>query len=252
MSENYSRPADVEQAKLLIKSNRTNITFPEDIGCLTAVNDGLMLDLQDLPLSYINNNDKDLLIGGRTLLENIYLQNAVNSIIKRAIAIEFGMNKRNRHTVGTILRACSGKSLFTSLLVALDVKIETLADNDRLTIGQWIDEKDRRFLAVKQVTIPEYESVDIEWSANTPMSLPEVSLAAARWRGGRTRLVLGGLTLKPELLIDGNVSLELIGQIQTACSQYIPTDNTSNHYRYIISTFAERILMPIISSEVAV
>lgn len=252
MSVNYSRPVDIEQATLLLKTNRTNSLFPEDIGCLTGTDDGFMLDLQDLPLSYIKKNDKDLLIGGRTLIESIHSNSATNPIISRVIAAEFGLNKRNRHTIGTILRTCSGKSLFMSLLAALDVKIETLANNDLLTIGQWIDEKDRRFLAVKQVTIPAYEYADIEWSANTPMSQPEISLAAVRWKGGRNRVVLGGLTLKPELVLDGTVTQGFIEQINIACSHYIPIEDSSNYYKNIISTLSERILRPINSTEVSV
>ena len=240
MSNYYSRPKNIDNAEQVIIRNHANLFFPEDIGVLTRSSEQHILDLQDLPLRYIKREENDLLIGGTTVIESIYSYTALDLIFSKSIAVEFGLNKRNRHTIGTILRACSGKSLFMSLLVALDAKIQVIQNNGTMTIGQWIDDNGRRFSAVKQITIPEYDYVNIEWNANTPMSLPDISLAAARLRGGRTRIVLGGITPMPELVIDGQVSNNIVNNIENACSHYININKYRHYYKSIIKTLLSR------------
>jgi len=242
MNETYSRPNSIEELKATYTKAAGRVIFTEDIGEIRALENCLSVDTQDINTSFVSKQTGEFVIGGTTTLENILRTSEIHDSIKKTITAEFGLNKRNRHTIGTILRSCSGNSLFMTLLVALDIRITTAFDMKAHTAGEWIDRQDKQHIFIKDVVIPEIKIADIKWVSKTPASLPEISLALARWAGGRTRIVLGGITNVPELLVDGPITKNIINNLDNACSQYINNNKFKEYNKMIIQVFMGRLI----------
>jgi CO/xanthine dehydrogenase FAD-binding subunit len=124
--------------------------------------------------------------------------------LHNALKLEAPINIRNSATAAGTLVTCDGRSAFTSVLLALDAKlnIQSSTDDSRTSnIGEFLPLRPRGLIT--SISIPLNVKLAFEYVSKTPADKPIVCAAVAQWNSGRTRLALGGYGSSPLLAMDG-------------------------------------------------
>lgn len=210
----YHRPQTLEEALNLLA---TPNTLP--LGGGTKINspafkdrDFAVVDLQDLDLKQITRNGYTLEIGATTTLQALLESADAPAALQQAIRQEASLNIRNAATVAGTLVSADGRSPFATAMLALDAKLDirySTADsrtsNTRVSnIGEFLALRSAGLITL--VSIPLNVKFAYEQVARTPADVPIACAALAQWKGGRTRLALGGYGANPLLAMDGTES----------------------------------------------
>jgi CO/xanthine dehydrogenase FAD-binding subunit len=200
----YHRPKTIEEALALL-SRPEQHTIPLAGG--TTVNRARaeavdVVDLQALGLDGLLPRSAYLEAGAMLTLQSLleYLEAESNdrlsglAALKRVIQLEATYNLRQAATVAGTLVAASGRSPFAIALLALDIRLSLLPDNEQISLGDLLPLRRERLRGrlITQLSIPLNARLAYEYVARTPADQPIVGVAAAVWPSGRTRVALGG------------------------------------------------------------
>jgi CO/xanthine dehydrogenase FAD-binding subunit len=203
----YHRPQTLEEALELL--SRPNI-LPLGGGTLLSkpTPDSVeVVDLQSLDLNAVKKQGNNLEIGATVTLQQLLENEHCPDALKVALKLEAPLNLRNAATVAGTIVSCDGRSTFTTVMLALDAKIEQMIfDNSKTesrlsNIGEFLPLRPHGLIT--SITIPLNVKLAFEYVSRTPADKPMVCAALVQWNSGRTRLALGGYGKSPMLAMDG-------------------------------------------------
>jgi CO/xanthine dehydrogenase FAD-binding subunit len=184
-----------------------------------------VVDLQALGLDYLNQSGDRLAIGAATTLQALLESAFIPEALKAALMLETPLNLRTMGTVAGTLVTCDGRSSFTSVMLALDAKLNITPGDEQITLGNFLPARGmggglpqdgssslygvRPGTLITKIEIPLNVHLAFETVARTPSDKPIVCAALAQWPSGRTRLALGGFGASPSLALDGNAPNDL-------------------------------------------
>jgi CO/xanthine dehydrogenase FAD-binding subunit len=239
----YHRPKTLDQALTLLRQpNRT----PLGGGTLLAhwKSDSVeIVDLQALDLNFIRINGNNLEIGATVTLQQLLESGHCPQALRIALRLEAPLNVRNAATVAGTLVSCDGRSTFTTVLLALDAKLdirESGNDSRVANIGDFLPLRPRGLIV--SLTLPVNVRLAFEYVSRTPADKPIVCAALAQWNSGRARLALGGYGKSPLLAMDGT---EAEGLVTAARNTFHEAGDewASAEYRMdVAATLAKRCL----------
>ncbi|MDP1544847.1 MAG: FAD binding domain-containing protein [Anaerolineales bacterium] len=224
MITTYHKPQTLDEALALLTQPNT---VPLGGGTLLSkpTTDSVsVVDLQRLGLDSISvignpstGSGQALQIGAACTLQSLLESERCPDPLKSALKLEAPLNIRNTASVAGTLVASDGRSTFTTMLLAMDAKvdIQTSKDDTRvLNIGEFI--LTRPSGLITSIAIPLNVKTAFEFVSKTPADKPMVCAALAQWNSGRTRLVLGGYGKTPLLAMDGAEADGLESSIHSA------------------------------------
>lgn len=164
-----------------------------------------VVDLQQTGLNQIEQRGQRMVAGAMVRLSDLMAHPDVHPEIKRAIGIDASENSRNAATLGGWLVSSDGRSIFSTLLLALDTTLAWEPDEARVRMGNWLPMRDQEppgvLLTETEWWLRPY--LTFEYVARSPKDRPILIVAAAQWTSGRTRIVLGGYGDAPIVAMDG-------------------------------------------------
>jgi CO/xanthine dehydrogenase FAD-binding subunit len=206
----YQRPNSVSDALLLL-SRKQPLSYP--IGGGTVINRGAsdqiaVVDLQALGLGSISKKGNHLQVGATVILQRLLEYKGLSEEFYKTIELEATHNLRQMATVAGKLVSASGRSPFTTAMLALDVSLEIHeldTEPKQVRLGDFLPlrESFSHGKLITMVNIPLNIKFAYEYIARTPADLPIICAAVAQWDSGRTRLALGGWGIRPMLVMDG-------------------------------------------------
>jgi CO/xanthine dehydrogenase FAD-binding subunit len=207
MIEAYLRPKSADEAvKLLSETNK--VRKPLAGGTTISrqqSNQFSVVDLQDSGLDFLDSTDRQLRIGSMVRLNTLVGHPEVYPEMKRAIKIDASENIRNAVTLGGWLITGDGHSILSTLLLALDATLIWEPGEKSVQIGDWLPLRTVEAPGVLLTAIELRKGIQIafEYVARTPKDRAIVTVAAAQWGSGRTRIALGGYGPAPIIAMDG-------------------------------------------------
>jgi putative selenate reductase FAD-binding subunit len=246
MITHYHRPQTLEEAlKLLAQPN----TVPLGGGTLLSKpgpDPVEVVDLQRLSLDSIRVNGNELNLGATVTLQALLESDRCTEALKQAIKLEAPLNIRNSATVAGTLVSCDGRSTFTTMLLAMDAKIEQAKfDNSKVdhrvsTIGDFLPLRPRDLIS--SITIPLHTKLSFEYVSRTPADKPIVCVAAAGWVSGRRRLAAGGYGKSPMLAMDGTSSDDPAAAASNAFHEATDDFGSAEYRMDVAATLAKRCM----------
>jgi len=207
MIDEYIRPASVEEAVSLLKDSSKPLKPLGGGTGLSRQKSGKfgVVDLQNIGLDIIEQSDQQIKAGTMVRLSTFIGHPAVHPEIQRGILIDTTENIRNAATLGGWLVSSDGRSVFSTLLLALDTSMTWEPGAKRVQMGDW--------LPIRRLESPGVLMTEAAWwvqpylafeyVARSPKDRPTLVVAAAQWRSGRTRIALGGYGDAPIIAMDG-------------------------------------------------
>ena len=208
MITEYFRPASIEEALALLSEDNQK---RKPLGGGTSISrqqidDFSVVDLQECGLEKIHRVNKLIQVGAMAQLASLLEHPDVHPEIKRAIRIDSNENVRNIATLGGWIISSSGRSILSTLLLALDSTLTWEPNTNRTRLGDW--------LPLRKQDSPDLLLTEIEWGvdpylafesvARSPMDQPTLIVAVAQWHSGRTRIGLGGYGSESIIAMDGS------------------------------------------------
>lgn len=207
MINEYFRPNSVEEVLQLLMESEKN---RRPLGGGTTVSrqqDGLsgVVDLQQAGLDYIDSSAQNLQVGAAVRLAALLEHLEVDLEIKRAISIEANQNIRNVATLGGWVISGDGRSILSTLLLAMDSILTWEPENQRIHMGDWLPLRKEGSPGVLLHHLAWFKGLNaaFEYVARSPKDRPTLIVAAAQWGSGRTRIALGGYGSEPIVAVDG-------------------------------------------------
>jgi len=200
-----------------------------------------VVDLQALGLNHLHKKENTLEIGATTPLETLRHDPHIFPALKEALRLEKPLNLRNAATVAGTLAACDGRSPLAALMLALDAKL-TIISEQTSTVGLAEYWALRPAGLITRIDIPLNITCTYEQVARTPTDVPIVCAALAQWKGGRTRLALGGWGKFPTLALDGTEADGLAEAARSACHEASDAWASAEYRADVAVTLAGRCL----------
>ncbi len=246
MITTYHRPKTLDEALTLLTQPNT-----VPLGGGTLLSQGTadpvsVVDLQHLGLDSLRVNGNELQVGATCTLQALLESEHCPESLKSALKLEAPLNLRNTATAAGTVVASDGRSTFTTMLLAMDAKIEmAILDNSKIesritNIGEFVLTRPKGLIT--SIIIPLNVKTAFEFVSKTPADKPLVCAALAQWNSGRTRLTLGGYGASPLLAMDGT---EADGLETAAKNAYHEANDewASAEYRMdVAATLAKRAL----------
>ncbi len=203
----YHRPTDLKAALDLLGREQP-LTIP--IGGGSAFERRYpepvdVVDLQALGLNVLKQQGNFLECGATATLEALRLQASLQPGLKQAIELEASHNLRQVASIAGSLVACDGRSPFAAAMLALDLQLELLPGEEKVSLGDLLPLRSERLKGklICAARFPLNVHLAFQYTARTPADQPIVCAALAQWPSGRTRLALGGYGDAPMLAMDG-------------------------------------------------
>jgi CO/xanthine dehydrogenase FAD-binding subunit len=207
MINNYFRPKTLDEAVTLLTDSPKRLRPMGGGTQISRVQDDEfgVVDLQDTGLDQVTKRGQRLVAGAAVRLDELLAHSDVHPEIKRAIRIDVSENLRNMATLGGWLVSSDGRSILSTLMLALDTTLTWEPDQVRVRLGNW--------LPVRAQESPGVLLTELEWwlrpylafeyVARSPKDRPILVVAAAKWGSGRTRIALGGYGDSSIIAMDG-------------------------------------------------
>lgn len=207
MISEYFRPTSLDEALSLLTEegkNRKPLGGGTNLSRQQA-GDFSVVDLQAVGLDQITTTDKGITLGAMTRLDTLLSHQNVNGEIKRGLKIDAAENIRNMATLGGWLITSDGRSILTTVLLALDATLTWEPQSDKIGLGDWLPLRDQESPGVLMTEVAWYAQshVAFEYVARSPKDRPILVVAVAQWGSGRTRVVTGGFGPAPIVAMDG-------------------------------------------------
>lgn len=239
----YHRPKTLDEAlTLLTQPNRSplgggTLLSKSTIDTVEAV------DLQALSLDSVKKSGNNLEIGATVTLQQLLESEHCPDALKAALKLEAPLNLRNAATAAGTLVSCDGRSTFTTVILALDAKLDIRRPADEsqvLNIGEFLPLRPRGLIT--SITIPLNVKLAFEYVSRTPADKPIVCAALAGWNSGRTRLVLGGYGKGPLLAMDGTEAEGIETAARNAFHEATDEYASAEYRMHVAATLAKRCL----------
>lgn len=206
----YHRPNTLQEALSLL--NRSDLkTLP--LGGGTILNHPsqeriAVVDLQALGLDMNELVGNTWTLGARLTLQALLETPGLPLALDAAIRLEASYNLRQVATLAGTLVSADGRSPFTTAMLALDAELElksVLNFPEWVSLGDLLPVRHERLSGrlITSMRLPSNVRLAYESVKRTPVDLPIVCAALARWPSGRVRLALGGFGEAPLLAFDG-------------------------------------------------
>lgn len=207
MIGDYFRPNSVDEAVKLLsdaaKDRRplgggTSLSRQQD-------NHFDVVDLQKAGLNWIKPSGQGVLVGAMVSLNMLLSQPEIHTEIKRAIRIDASENIRNMATLGGWLVSSDGRSIVTTVLLALDASLTWAPGDVQVKLGDWLPVRGLKQpgLLLTETAWQMGPQLVYEYVARSPKDRPVMIVAVAQWGSGRTRVALGGFGPAPIIAVDG-------------------------------------------------
>jgi CO/xanthine dehydrogenase FAD-binding subunit len=248
----YHRPQTLDEALSLLARSGVK-TLPLGGGTLLnrpSQERFAVVDLQALGLNRHEQRGNTLVLGATLTLQALLENPGLPPALEAAIRHEAGYNLRQVATLAGTLVSADGRSPFATALLALDAVLElqrVATPSEWVSLGDFLPMRGERLSGrlVTAVTLPSNTRLAYESVARTPLDLPIVCAALARWPSGRTRLALGGFGDAPALALDGPEpgGLEIAAR---AAYSHAGDEWASAEYRQdVAGTLAQRCLLSV-------
>jgi CO/xanthine dehydrogenase FAD-binding subunit len=239
----YHRPKTLDEAlTLLTQPNRT----PLGGGTLLSksrIDSVEAVDLQALSLDSVKKSGNNLEIGATVTLQHLLESEHFPDALKAALKLEAPLNLRNAATAAGTLVSCDGRSTFTTVILALDAKLDIRRSADEsqvLNIGEFLPLRPRGLIT--SITIPLNVKLAFEYVSRTPADKPIVCAALVQWNSGRTRLALGGYGKSPLLAMDGTEAQGIETAARNAFHEATDEYASAEYRMDVAATLAKRCL----------
>jgi CO/xanthine dehydrogenase FAD-binding subunit len=219
----YHRPRTLEAALELL-SRPQPVTRPLGGGTVLSrpgPDSYAVVDLQALGLDQIVQEGNSLQIGATVTLEQCCQSAALPLALRTAAHREISLNLRLMATLAGTLVSGDGRSVLSTLLMAIDARLVWLPGDREVPLGDWLPVRSKALPGklISAIRLPSNTEAWFETVSRTPDDLPQVCVAAARWPSGRTRVVVGGFGLAPLLAMDGTEAGGAVEAVRNAFSQ---------------------------------
>lgn len=246
----YHRPNTLEEALSLL--NRSDMrTLP--LGGGTVLNHPsqerfAIVDLQALGLDVNVRGSNTWTLGATLTLQALLETPELPPALEVAIRHEASYNLRQVATLAGTLVSADGRSPFTTALLALDAELElksAVSPSEWLSLGDLLPVRNERLSGrlITSIRLPSNTRLAYESVARTPVDLPIVCTALARWPSGRVRMALGGFGNAPVLAFDGPEPGGLEIAAREAYSQAGDEWASAEYRRDVAATLAKRCLL---------
>ena len=239
----YHRPKTLDEAlTLLTQPNRS----PLGGGTLLStsrIDSVEAVDLQALSLDSVKKSGNNLEIGATVTLQQLLESEHCPDALKAALKLEAPLNLRNAATVAGTLVSGDGRSTFTTVMMALDAKLDIRRSTDEsqvLNIGEFLPLRPRGLII--SLSMPLNLKLAFDYVSRTPADKPIVCAALARWNSGRTRLVLGGYGKNPLLAMDGTEAEGIETAARNAFHEATDEYGSAEYRMDVAATLAKRCL----------
>jgi putative selenate reductase FAD-binding subunit len=224
MITQYFRPQTLEEALQLLSRSGTRPLGGGTLLTQPSPESFSVVDLQALGLDGLSRSGDRLTIGATVTLQTLLESPSTPGALKSAILLETPLNLRTLGTVAGTLVTCNGRSLFATIMLALDAKMTFTTGDELVTLGNYLPlpvgtDGLRQNKLITRFEIPLNVKLAFETVARTPADKPIVCVALSLWPSGRTRLVLGGYGSSPALALDGNAPNDLEAAARNAFAE---------------------------------
>ncbi len=246
MISDYYRPETLEDALALLTDEEKNC---RPLGGGTRLSrlhreKFAVVDLQNVGLDGINQEGQRIQVGATVRMAALLKNKDIHPEIRRAIRIDASENIRNMATLGGWLVSSGGRSVFSTLLLALDTTLTWEPGEKRVRMGNW--------LPLRESESPGALLVDAEWwvrpyvvfeyVSRSPKDKPILIVAAVQWGSGRTRIALGGFGKVPIVVMDGPDDTGVDVACRDACHDAEDQWATADYRREVAAKLALRCL----------
>lgn len=207
MIRDYFRPTSLDEVLSLLTEEAKN---RKPLGGGTNLSrqqsgDFDVVDLQNAGLDQITATNQDITLGAMARLDDLLAHPKIDREIKRGIRIDATDNIRNMATLGGWLITSDGRSILTTILLALDATLTWEPKNLKMQLGDWLPLRDQESPGVLMTEVAWYAKshVVFEYVARSPKDRPFLVVAVTQWGSGRTRVALGGFGPSPIIAMDG-------------------------------------------------
>lgn len=248
----YHRPNTLEEALSLLARNGIK-TLP--LGGGTRLNQPsqerfAVVDLQTLGLNMLEQQGNTWNLGATLTLQALLESPEIAPALEAAIRQEAGYNLRQVATLAGTLVSADGRSPFATALLALDAELElksAASPSERVGLGDFLPMRAERLSGrlITKVTLSSNAQLAYESVARTPVDLPIVCAALARWPSGRVRLALGGFGGAPTLAFDGPEAGGLEVAAHDAYSRAGDEWASAEYRQDVAATLAKRCLLSV-------
>ncbi len=203
----YNRPKTLDDALKLIRRSDP-VTYPLGGGTVLGqikTEKFAVADLQDLGMDQISLVGNSMEAGATASLQGLLDFQPTPSALKAALRLEAPLNIRQTATAAGALVSGDGRSPYLTVLLALDTKINLHPGDEEVAIGNILPLRSELLKGrlISRLSIPLSPRIAFDSVARTPIDRPIVSVAIARWKSGRLRIVAGGFGKTPRLVLDG-------------------------------------------------
>lgn len=243
MISTYHRPQTLDEALALLTQPNTVPLGGGTLLSKATADSVAVVDLQRLGLDSLRASGNDLVVGATCTLQSLLEAAETPAALKTALKLEAPLNIRNTATVAGTIVSSDGRSPFTTMLLAMDARIDirySTSDSRISHIGEYLLTRPSGLITA--ITIPLNTKTAFEFVSKTPADKPIIGAALAQWNSGRTRLTLCGYGKTPLLAMDGT---EADGIQEAAMNAYHEAQDewASAEYRMdVAATLAKRAL----------
>ena len=246
MIKEYYRPESLEDALELLTDQEKSLS---PLGGGTKISrhrmdyDGVV-DLQSAGLDKIGVEGQGVKVGAMVRLETLLGHEEIHPEIKRAVSIDSNQNIRNMASLGGWLVSADGRSILSTVLLALDATLTWEPGPKRVQMGNWLPLRDIEAPGVLMTSMEWHlqSYLTFEYVARSPKDRPILIVAAAQWGSGRTRIVLGGYGKMPIVAMDGTESQGADAAARDAYAEAADKWATADYRRNVAAKLALRCL----------
>jgi CO/xanthine dehydrogenase FAD-binding subunit len=250
----YYRPNTLEEALSLLARNEVK-TLP--LGGGTRLNQPsrerfAVVDLQTLGLNLLERRGNTWILGAMLTLQALLESPEIPPALEASIRQEASYNLRQVASLAGTLVSADGRSPFATALLALDAELElksAATPSEWISLGDLLPVRAERLSGrlITVVRLPSNARLAYESVARTPVDLPIVCTALARWPSGRVRLALGGFGEMSILAFDGPEAGGLEIAARDAYSRAGDEWASAEYRQDVAATLAKRCLLSVTS-----
>ncbi len=231
MIKEYYRPQKIDEAVELLKKKGEAIPIGGGTSLNRIKEDIVVVDLQDLELSYINNKGKNILIGSTTTLEQIKNYFQENESLVKALKIEGSKNQRAQSSLGGFLKVTDGRSPLLTCLLTLGCTVFYFDEKNGIPLNEFLVERKKSKKLITHISLDDPKELAFETVSRSPLDRPIVCCAVSRF-DNKFKAAIGGYggapQQIPETYFEEKNSKDLSKYIQFSTDEWANADYRAN------------------------